>query len=169
MTRPYSFQIQLKSLLLATLFCASFYFIDQSAGPKNVVYKNIEDYLQFVALLYAYTILFFCGEAKSGSKQLAISALVVMAVTHALKHLINAKRPDGGGYSFPSGHTALAFGVAAAIHKRYHFYYAIPAYINGTLVGFLRIFHNKHHLRDVLGAFVLATVMSWILVKKRDA
>ncbi len=169
MPSSYSFSLQIKAVILAALISVSFYVLD-NCGGRLPCFKNLEDYLQFVTPLYALFIVFLHNDMRSGLKQALLSLTSAMAVIYALKYFINAKRPNGvGGYSFPSGHTALAFASAALIHKRYHLYYAIPAYVNGALIGYLRVFHAKHHVIDVIGGAIVGALIVWKMVSRKDA
>ena len=47
------------------------------------------------------------------------SLSVALAATWGLKVIVDAKRPNGGGHSFPSAHTTVAFASATHIWKRY--------------------------------------------------
>ena len=48
-------------------------------------------------------------------RDLSISLLTSGAITWALKIGIDRKRPNGGRYSFPSGHTAVAFSTVPVL------------------------------------------------------
>lgn len=164
----YSWLWQIKAIILALIICIGFYAIDNST-EEGQIFRNVEDYLQFFTPIYAMTIAFFYQDSKASAKQLVISLTVVMVVTHIIKNLVKATRPNGGRCSFPSGHTAFAFAAAMMIHKRYNWQYAIPAYINAILVGYLRVFNEKHFPRDVIFAAIMALIMTWFLVSRRHS
>ena len=63
-------------------------------------------------------------------------------VMHSLKRITNKERPNGGDYSFPSGHTSAAFTGAGFIEKRYGLKVGIPAYILASYVGWSRVYSN---------------------------
>ncbi|MBU6141070.1 MAG: phosphatase PAP2 family protein [Proteobacteria bacterium] len=169
MASSYSFSIQIKAIILAVTVCISLYILD-NCGGRDPYFRKIEDYLQFITLLYVFTIALLYKDMRLSLKQLAISLISVSTLVYIIKYLVNAKRPNGiGGYSFPSGHTSFAFVVATMIHKRYHLYYAIPAYINGTLVGYLRLFHHKHHLQDVICGAIIAIALTWRIVSRKES
>ena len=65
---------------------------------------------------------------SQGAIQFSESAALTMAATYSLKLTIDAKRPDGGLQSFPSGHAALAFCSAEFIRGRYGMEYGLPFY-----------------------------------------
>ena len=45
--------------------------------------------------------------------------LLVFSSVTALKRITNVERPDGSRFSFPSGHTALAFSGAEFLFQEY--------------------------------------------------
>lgn len=68
--------------------------------------------------------------------------------------------------SFPSGHTASAFSVAAAISTIYDSKLVkILAYSAATLTGLSRIHDNKHWMSDVFMGAVLGTVTGIFVAK----
>ena len=78
-------------------------------------------------------------------------------VTHGLKRIINKKRPDGGNYSFTSGHTSAAFTAAAFIKIRYGYKAGIPAYLLASYVGWSRVNAKKHDYWDIIGGAIPAS------------
>ena len=165
---PSSFWLIAKSTALSEIFLGIFYVLDNTIG-NDPYFRNIEDYLQFVTPFYAITIIFFNHDAKPALKQLGASLAVVTSVVYLLKYFINATRPNGvGGYSFPSGHTSFAFTAAAFVHKRYSFYYALPAYINSALIGYLRVFHHKHHVVDVVCGAIIAIAITYKITSRKN-
>jgi membrane-associated phospholipid phosphatase len=71
-------------------------------------------------------------------------------MTWALKVAVGAKRPDGGPYSFPSGHTATAFAAAPIVARRLGPVAGCAAYALAGLTGLARIEDRRHHVEDVL-------------------
>lgn len=69
--------------------------------------------------------------------------------TYSLKYGINEQRPNGGGQSFPSGHTAMAFTGAEFIRANYGWKLGVPAYLTAGFVGWSRVATNNHYPRDV--------------------
>jgi hypothetical protein len=66
------------------------------------------------------------------------------------------KYSTGGSYSFPSGHTSMAFNVATALTLNYpRWYVYVPAYVWASGVGYSRMYLGVHYPSDVLvGALV---------------
>lgn len=70
--------------------------------------------------------------------------------TYTLKYGINAERPNGGGQSFPSGHTSMAFAGAEFMRKEYGWFWGVPAYLAAGYVGWSRVESRNHWTADVL-------------------
>jgi hypothetical protein len=83
-------------------------------------------------------------------KDLGRSLLFSWGTVWALKLTINAKRPNGGPYSFPSGHTATAFAAAPVIAKHWGWKAGIPAYAVAATTALARMEDRRHYLADVL-------------------
>ena len=72
-----------------------------------------------------------------------------------LKFSFEEKRPSGGKYSFPSGHTTTAFAFATAVACEHAWYWGVPAFGLATFVGMSRMNDNKHYFHDVLAGATL--------------
>lgn len=82
-------------------------------------------------------------------------------VIEGLKALI----PPPHDFSFPSGHTAASFAVAAVIFLMMHKKYGIPALILATLIAFSRLYLGVHYPTDVLFGMLSATVIASVWVQ----
>jgi membrane-associated phospholipid phosphatase len=80
------------------------------------------------------------------------------AFTQGLKYAVNRDRPDGGRYSFPSGHASATFVTATVLRYRYGWKAGIPAYAVGVYVGAARVGERQHYLSDVVFGAALGTV-----------
>ncbi len=75
--------------------------------------------------------------------------------------------------SFPSGHSASAFALAAVL--TFYFPYkwlSIPLFAYACLVGYSRIYLGDHFLIDVLSGAVIglvSAIMCWIVVEKNTS
>jgi membrane-associated phospholipid phosphatase len=87
---------------------------------------------------------------KTGAVELVESFASALAITYVLKPIVNRQRPNGGKYSFPSGHTTSAFAGAAFLQMRYGWKWGIPAYLAASLVGYSRVNARAHWTTDVL-------------------
>lgn len=100
-----------------------------------------------------------------GSWQLGKAYGATIAAVYILKPIVNRKRPDGGSWSFPSGHTASAFAGAAFFQRRYGWEYGIPAYIFAGFVGYSRVYAKRHWTTDVLAGAALGIAANFIFTK----
>ena len=66
--------------------------------------------------------------------------------------------------SFPSDHSTGAFAIAIAMWYRYK-KIGIPMFILALLTGFSRIWAGLHYPFDVVGSFIVAIVVSYIILK----
>jgi len=79
--------------------------------------------------------------------------------SEALKRIVSRRRPNGNRYSFPSGHTAGSFALAATLQEIYGKTVGIPAYAMAWFVAATRMNDDKHYLSDVVAGAVLGTVI----------
>ena len=63
-------------------------------------------------------------------------------------------------YSFPSGHTALAFAIALVFYRLLPKKYGIVTILIAVLVGFSRVYLGVHYPSDVFGGFLIAFITS---------
>ena len=124
---------------------------------------------------------------RNGLKTGAAIGLSIL-VTSSLKYSIHRIRPftqypndiikrtDVGPYSFPSGHTSVAFATATALSlSSKKWYVVVPAYTYACAVGYSRMRLGVHYPSDILGGMIVGIGSSllvfqidrWIQ-KKRD-
>ncbi len=136
-------------------------------------YTFIGDGIFSICLIAAF--LFF-NKTKKQFLALLVSFLLAGLGTQIIKNIFNAPRPkiffeagqylhfiDGvslaNNYSFPSGHTATAFAIAAVLvyfinNKNQQILLLLAA----ALVGYSRIYLAQHFLLDVLAGAILGTI-----------
>lgn len=150
---------------------------------KDEVQENIDrkfgfdDYMQFAPMVAAYG-LDWCGvKAAHGFKDrtviLAMSAVIMAAVTNGMKYTFREMRPDGSARnSFPSGHTATAFMGAELLRMEYKDvspWIGYAGYAVAAGVGFFRVYNNRHWLNDIIagaGVGILSTRVAYWLYPK---
>ncbi|MFN6934743.1 MAG: phosphatase PAP2 family protein [Tsuneonella sp.] len=103
---------------------------------------------------------------SQGALQAGMSVGASYAVTTGLKEAIPANRPDASNdRSFPSGHTAAAFGAATSIWERRGPKEGIPAVAVAAFVGLARVQADKHYWRDVVAGAAIGTASGILLTK----
>lgn len=116
------------------------------------------------------------------SYELLIGIGIDIIATGGLKEIFKRPRPyvqypndvfvlnTSKSYSFPSGHTSVAFATATSLaltHKKW--YIVLPAYLWAGSVGYSRMYLGKHYPSDVLGGAVVgagSSLLSHWLSKK---
>ncbi len=106
---------------------------------------------------------------RNGAKTCVAIALNVV-LTSGLKYGVQRDRPyysyptdiikrtDSGPYSFPSGHTSLAFAMATSMTlSTKKWYVAVPCYLYAGAVGYSRMRLGVHYPSDVLGGAIVGT------------
>ena len=76
----------------------------------------------------------------------AVSGLM----TQVVKIAVNRQRPDGGHYSFPSGHSSASFATATILARRLGWRYGCLAYAGAVYIATSRIADRRHYLSDVV-------------------
>jgi membrane-associated phospholipid phosphatase len=88
-----------------------------------------------------------CVAAVGG--ELVQAQLVAQVLTYGIKGTVRRARPEGGGFSFPSGHTTAAFASATVLHRHFGWKVGVPAYGAATYVAASRVQGKRHYLSDV--------------------
>lgn len=70
--------------------------------------------------------------------------------------------------SFPSGHTAASFAVAAGVYMAGWKKTGIALYIAASLIGFSRLYLGVHFPTDVIGGAIVGVLCAWIVRKIMD-
>ena len=103
----------------------------------------------------------------------ALSAII----THGAKVIVQRERPfitypdiikrtEGGGYSFPSGHTSAAFYAATSVSILFPKWYVIaPSFLWASAVGYSRMYQGVHYPTDVLAGAAVGAGSAWITSK----
>jgi membrane-associated phospholipid phosphatase len=87
--------------------------------------------------------------------ELIRSQVLSDTVTLALKVAVQRTRPDGGRFSFPSGHATATSASATVLQQELGWKVGIPAYIVAGYVAIARVQGRHHYPSDVIfGAMV---------------
>ncbi len=148
--------------LIAILLCLT---LISNSIAQEFDYEKLGDNLQIALPASAFASTFIWKDNQKAPSQFIKTMGTSFVVTHGLKILINKERPNGGDYSFPSGHTSAAFTGAAFIDRRYGYKVGIPAYLLASYVGWSRVNANKHDYWDVLGGIIIGYGSAYIFTK----
>lgn len=113
-----------------------------------------------VATITVLPIIYFVDHGKGTDSdettrrlKFAFSSLVTVgATTGLLKVAVGRERPNQASrrFSFPSGHTSAAFGIAEVIRTLYGHRAGGPFYLAAVITAISRIHDNKHYPSDVI-------------------
>lgn len=186
-TSPEQYRISYRQFIIPTLLIGtgfiglkSDWLLYQNHEIRDELQENkksnfpIDNYTQFapIAAVYGLNLCGIKGRHNFRDRTLVLTAAALMMTTtvKCLKSITNVRRPDGGKYSFPSGHTATAFMSAEFLWHEYHDvspWIGFAGYAIATGTGFLRLYNNQHWLTDVLagaGIGILSTKTAyWLL------
>jgi len=84
--------------------------------------------------------------------------LVNTVLTQGIKFVVQRDRPDGGRYSFPSGHTSATFATATVLQRHLGWKAGVPAYAVAASAAASRLPENKHYLSDVIFGAAIGVV-----------
>lgn len=157
------------------------YLKSQAVGFRDALQHDchralhFDDYLQYLPAATPLS-LKICGlESRHSLWKMALlesaSYLCGAILLNTAKYTLGVERPDGNERnSFPSGHTFTAFTGAELTRLEYgksHPWVAATAYAVAALVGFMRLYNNRHWLGDVLAGAGLGlltpNLVYWIL------
>lgn len=153
-----------KNLLLYGFLSFSLVFSHLSVAQKTTQEKS-GDVLATALPAAALVTTFIFKNGDKGTLQFAESMATSFVVTHSLKRLIDKPRPNGGKYSFPSGHTSSAFTGAAFLQRRFGWEIGIPAYGVASYVGYTRIKARKHDIYDVAAGAAIGVGSVYLFTK----
>lgn len=141
----------------------------------DLPHLHFDNYLQYAPLLTPWVLNISGVKGRHSLGRLALieggSYLLGSGWINAFKYYFEVLRPDGSTYnSFPSGHTFTAFVGAEILRREYGEEYpwvAAAGYAAAAVVGFMRIYNNRHWLGDVAAgagiAILSVTLTYWAL------
>lgn len=84
--------------------------------------------------------------------------LLAQTLTIGMKQSFRRARPEGLGFSFPSGHTTVSFATATVLQQHFGWKVGAPAYAVASYVAASRVQTKKHYLSDVAFGAALGIV-----------
>jgi membrane-associated phospholipid phosphatase len=117
--------------------------------------------VQFAGAAATYTLGRFTGSSKTAwlGADLLRAQMVTQTLTGLMKISVRRTRPDGGEFSFPSGHASVSFASATVLQSHFGLKAGIPAYAVASYVAASRIQQKRHYLSDVTFGAALGIVV----------
>jgi len=124
--------------------------------------------------------LIFLIKNKKYPKLIALNLIIVFILNRILKWIIARPRPERlklvleDGYSFPSGHSMIAFGfygfLIYLIYKNFKnnkIKYPLIVFLALLIlsIGISRIYLGVHYVTDVIGGFIIAYLYLIVFIK----
>jgi membrane-associated phospholipid phosphatase len=75
--------------------------------------------------------------------------LLAEAFAVGIKQIGRRDRPEGRGFSFPSGHTTVSFASATVLQRHFGWRIGLPAYATAGYIAVSRVQMRRHYLSDV--------------------
>lgn len=130
-----------------------FHLFSRKDSVKQI---RIDDYMEWGMLGWVFVCDLMGKEKHNWADQLCLVVLaegINAGLTRTVKYAVNQRRPDGGPYSFPSGHTANAFLGAHMAYKEFkdsNPWLAYSGYPLALFVAGSRLYNNRHWVADVV-------------------
>jgi len=162
----------IRALLLALCLMAC-----TTADAQQRHSNGADDVLQYIPYASVFALKAFGLESRDQWSKLALTSaaswVVAAGTAYALKHTIKEWRPDHSDqHSFPSGHSAIAFAGATALHKEFGHHspwISVAGFGVATFVAADRIIKDRHHWYDVAAGAAIgfgAAELTWWLSDK---
>jgi hypothetical protein len=120
-------------------------FLDGGADPGDGTVQGVT-----AIAVYAAGYAFHSERTKEVGTSLVEAQMVNFFMTQGVKYAVNRERPDGGRYSFPSGHSSATFVTADVLMQQFGRKVGIPAYAGAAYVAISRLSERQHFLSDVV-------------------
>lgn len=103
---------------------------------------------------------------RAMSYDLMQGLLMANAVAYAIKLPVQRERPDGGNFSFPSGHAANTFTVAGILTHHYGWKVGVPLHAFAALVSLSRLDLESHWVSDTVAGAGLGLLVAHAVLRK---
>jgi membrane-associated phospholipid phosphatase len=116
--------------------------------------------VQLVGALATYAAGRVSGHQRVASVggELIRAQVLAQVMTAGIKLSVRRHRPDGGEFSFPSGHTSVTFATATVLQRNFGWKAGVPGYALATYVAASRVHVKRHFLSDVAFGAVVGMV-----------
>jgi undecaprenyl-diphosphatase len=125
------------------------------------------------ALAITVAVAFITGRPRA-TLALFVASLLAWRLDDVMKELIERPRPEGyvdglvvreeaEGFGFPSGHTTMAFALAAVLHPILPARWRWVPWVLAALVGIARLYVGVHWPMDVVGGAALGVAIGGAL------
>ncbi|MFN7088643.1 MAG: phosphatase PAP2 family protein [Candidatus Paceibacteria bacterium] len=123
---------------------------------------------ELLLIVTTFTLVLLAERRRQKLLKIALAVGLAVLLSAIIKDLVKIERPcvDAPGkiecpptYSFPSGHTIVAFTVMIAFLNKPTF---VLYFVYATLVAFTRIYLGVHSFEDVAGSIALAPFVYYI-------
>lgn len=144
-------------------------------------------YLQYVLVVAFFLLLYFSAYSRREKWRIfwtaAVSAAVArLGITEIIRFFYHRPRPfvinpaahtllSENDWSFPSGHSAFFFAVAAALYC-YNKKWGIVFFIAAIVMNISRVVAGVHYPSDILGGMVVGTIVGGVVfyfIEKRKS
>jgi len=131
-------------------------------------HTRLDDYTVYIPVVAAYGLNLAGIKGKNNfldrSIILAISNVAATATYRVIKRNTLILRPDSSDYfSFPSGHTTLAFVSATFLYEEFKDispWYGVAGYTVATATGVMRMLNNQHWMSDIFAGAALGIMVT---------
>lgn len=154
-----------------------FYFFNNLAGQSRLFDAFVifsAKYFQYFLILIFLVLLYFSKYLKQEKIRIlwvaVVSAVIArLGVTEIIRFFYHRPRPfvahqvhqllSDNEWSFPSGHSAFFFAIAAAIFL-YNRKWGIGFFLMAVLINISRVIAGIHYPSDILGGFIVGAAVA---------
>jgi membrane-associated phospholipid phosphatase len=148
------------------------FVLHTGTAAASISEQRASDIITGLLPLAAFGTAYFKGDSE-GEKQwlhdTVLHEVLYTGLVLGFNQTSLGKRPNGGPYSFPSGHAGFAFAQAGFLQERYGWRYGAPALVLATVVSYIRVDVRKHYWRDVIAGGALGYSCAWLTVTPLNA